>query len=231
MYSIIYNNKNSQDDLGLSIEKRPNIPFPQKRIERFSVPGRNGSITIAEGTYEDIPIEFLVGFMDYNFFDKLRPVKEWILVMKDYHLTFSDDVYNFYKVKSVEVGDIERELRRFGKFNLQFLCDPFLYSYEGEKPIEILWNTTLYNDGYESNPYIKIYGNGNVSININDNLITLNNIVDFVEIDTESMNCFKGNILKNNTMMGDFPVLKGGENTISFTGATKLEITPNWRCL
>lgn len=233
MYSIIFNNKNSKDDLGLSIEKRPNIPLPQKRAERFSIPGRNGSLTYEEGTYEDIQIDVLFGFLNNDFFDKLRIVKEWILNKKEYELTltFSDDTDNFYKVKTVYVGNIERELKRIGKFTIQFLCDPFLYSYEGKNPIEILGPTILHNDGYQSNPYLKIYGNGTINLTINSNLIILNNVMDFVEIDTESMNCFKGNILMNNNMIGEFPVLKSGENTISFTGTAKIEITPNWRCL
>jgi phage-related protein len=38
---------------------------------------------------------------------------------------------------------------------------------------------------------------------------------------------------KGNQMVGKFPYLDIGENSISWngTGVTKVEITPNWRCL
>lgn len=231
MFSINFNNKNSFEDLGLIIEKRPNIPLPQKRTESILIPGRSGSLTLNEGTYEDIAIDAIFAFKDCNFYERLREIKDWLLEITEFHLFFSDDTNNFYKIKYISMDNIERQIKKYGKFEVRFVCDSFLYSYEGKNLIEILEPTTLYNCGYESNPYLKIYGNGSLTLLINNKLIILNNIVDFVEIDTESMNCFKGSELMNNNMIGEFPTLKSGENTISFTGATKIEITPNWRCL
>ena len=47
------------------------------------------------------------------------------------------------------------------------------------------------------------------------------------------MNCFKGTVLKNDTVKGaEFPVFKSGVCTINCTGdVTRIEVIPRWCCL
>ena len=81
----------------------------------------------------------------------------------------------------------------------------------------------------DSEPYMKIYGNGDATLTINDKTIKFNDIDRYIEIDTELMNCFKDNINQNNRMIGEFPVLKSGENSVTWSGdITKIEIEPRW---
>ena len=55
-------------------------------------------------------------------------------------------------------------------------------------------------------PYIKIYGSGNISLHINSDTFTFENVSDYIEIDSETMNAYKGQSLQNNVMSGDgFP--------------------------
>lgn len=90
---------------------------------------------------------------------------------------------------------------------------------------------------FTSKPYIKLYGNGNgrlVIQNTTGNKIwNFSNITDFIEVDAEQMNFYKEAELKNNTVTGDsFPTLSKGNNIISFDGGiNKLEIIPRWICL
>jgi phage-related protein len=43
------------------------------------------------------------------------------------------------------------------------------------------------------------------------------------------MEAYKGNENRNSVLIiSDFPVLVPGDNEISFTGFTKVEITPRW---
>ena len=79
---------------------------------------------------------------------------------------------------------------------------------------------------------IKIYGAGAIDLSINGNVIHLTNVVDYVTVDASLMDAYKDTLLKNNDMIGDFPELIVGENTVSWTGTvTSIEITPNWRYL
>lgn len=90
---------------------------------------------------------------------------------------------------------------------------------------------------FTSKPYIKLYGNGNGRLilqNAKGNKIwNFANISGYIEIDSELMNFYKGTEPKNNTVTGDsFPTLSKGDNFISFDGnITKLEIIPRWICL
>ena len=82
----------------------------------------------------------------------------------------------------------------------------------------------------DSKPVIKLFGNGSIDLTVNSDVIHLTNIVDYVTIDSDMMDCYKGSELMNNNMLGEFPLLVVGENTFSWTGSvTSVEITPNWR--
>ena len=68
---------------------------------------------------------------------------------------------------------------------------------------------------FESRPDIKLYGSGAVMLNISSGSITtswtISAINEYIEIDSELMNCFKDTVLKNDTVKGaEFPVLKPG---------------------
>lgn len=47
----------------------------------------------------------------------------------------------------------------------------------------------------------------------------LSDVDEYIEIDSERMNCFKDTVLKNDTVTGEgFPVLKPGESCIACAG-------------
>lgn len=236
MFSIFFNNLNSSRDLGLAIEHRPNIPIAEKDIRQIYVPNRNGSLTEDLGTYRDIEISITFGFKAKdrdNFGYKCRMIKMWLLNIQDNKLSFSDDEV-YYKVKNIKFDEegIERGLRTLGKFTVTFVCDPF--SYLDSELITITKNnSTIYNYGtFESQPYIKIFATGDITLNINDRFIKFINVEDCIELDSEMMECYKGNKNCNNKIYGEFPILKTGKNNISWTGnVSKIEINPRWRCL
>ncbi|MCS4467182.1 phage tail family protein [Clostridium botulinum] len=174
MFSIQFNNYNSYRDLGLVVEHRPNIPAPERNVNNIYIPGKNGTLTEDLETYEDIGISITFGFQDkVNINNKCRQIKMWLLdKIKDCKLYFSDDIETYYKVKNVKIDNIERSIKSLGKFTVLFTCDPFGYIDEEfliiDKPISI------YNEGtYESQPYIKIHGSGDISLNINNEVIKL----------------------------------------------------------
>lgn len=233
MFNIYFNGLNSLDNLGLVIEHRPYIPVGKKKINETVIPGRNGKLTEEEGTFEDIIISMNFGFLDRKtFLDKARMIKAWINGEKlDYKLIFSDDTNYYYKVKYVSSENIERDLIHLGRFTLEFVCEPFAYE-ATENTMEITQATTIYNNGYSSEPYLKIYASEDITLTINNSSITLNDIAEYVEIDTEMMNCYKGTQALNYKMSGEFPVFVPGENNISWSGSvSKIEINPRWRWL
>ena len=61
----------------------------------------------------------------------------------------------------------------------------------------------------------------------------ISNLDEYIEIDSELMNCFKGTVLKNDTVKGaEFPVFKSGVCTINCNGdVSRIEVIPRWCCL
>jgi phage-related protein len=120
-------------------------------------------------------------------------------------------------------------VENFGECLIVFSCKPLKKEIFGDGKIILTQSGTLYNEGLASNPYIKVVGSGDIAININNQKLILKGVEDYVEVDTELYNCFKGNVNQNNKMYSDFPVLEEGKNEISFTGnVSQLEILPRW---
>lgn len=228
MFEVIIDNVSNME-YGMVIEHRPTIPAPKRKMNSITIPGRHGSLTEFE-SYEDKQISLEFVFVDDdNIPRKIRSIMPWLTNAKI--LKFSDDREMFYKIKHIVIGDVERELRVIGRFKIEVIVDPFIYLEENisEGSSELY----LYNNGsYTSEPNIKVYGNGDITLFVNDSSISLKDVDEYVEIDSLVMQCHKGNINKNNKMIGDFPILKTGDNTITCSGdVTKIEVIPRWRCV
>lgn len=77
-------------------------------------------------------------------------------------------------------------------------------------------------------PRITIYGSGKNELTLNGiKVLTVNIDEDYIVIDTEEMNAYHGNILKNRQVTGDYSnlALKIGKNILSWSGTvTKIQI-------
>ncbi|BDR64418.1 phage tail domain-containing protein [Clostridium tetani] len=232
MYSFIFRNNNNGTELNskylnIVINKRPPLPKPQRRINYIQIAGRHGALTEDLGSYEDIELEFECTIMD-NVEHNSILINSWLDGQGELYLSWLDG-YKF-KVKNVIFEGMDIDI--VGEFKVAFICEPFKYL-ENET-IEVTKNNfTIYNEGtFESQPYMKIFATGDITLNINDRFIKFTGIEDYIELDSEMMECYKGTLNRNNKMIGEFPILKVGENKISWTGnVSKIEIKPRWRCL
>ena len=236
MYDFMINGKNAST-LGVYAIQRPNIPTPKKRIEKKSVNGRNGILTIDENTFDEITFAIECNFMSSkpeNFAEKARMIKTWIYSNQQSELLFNDDANHFYKTQIIEISDIERTSKRIGVFTLTCTCDPFIYLSAGKKEIDI--TSTLINLYYTSAPIYKLTGEGVFNISVNDNFFSVN-VAQNAVVDTELMLVYKENDgqLINQNSLGSFEGLwlKSGNNKISVTVPEngKVKIIPNWRAL
>ncbi|QWG94640.1 phage tail domain-containing protein [Bacillus toyonensis] len=201
---------------------RPNIPSAVEKVEFIDIPGReNGSLTKKNG-YEDV--EFTINFNsleDENIKPLLRKIKKWLRNAKI--LSFTDD--NVYrKIKSVAIGNIDNQLEEYGQFEVTFKSDP--YEYIIEQPIDLTMPMTVMNYGtLHSLPKFTITGSGTVTIYVNGLAFQIKDIVNSVVVDSDLLLCYSGSFPMNNKMIGNFPVLKEGENEILWTGTvSKIEL-------
>ena len=229
-FNIIFNNKSSLD-LGIEVIKRPEIPSPQPIYNSYDIPGKNGKEYELEG-YEDIEIEVNFNFIDREtMHERFLECKRWINTIKDNKLIFSDNLGVFYRVNYATITSNERVFKVIGKFTVTFNCEPFAYEFEGQNEIEVNNYSTVFNYGdFESKPIIKINGEGLVTINLNDEIIKVNVGQNIIINSYLELSYKEDKTPQNSNIKGKYPVLKLGENSISYSGGRidSFIIIPNW---
>lgn len=236
-----YNGRSSAE-FGLHIEKKDVFSAPGYDAEFISIPGRSGDIINPNRRFANIKVTYTVFLARKNIAALaavLRDIKGWLYSEPDrYHeLTDSyDDGYFRYGVISGSL-DIEEQLNKIGCFTVTFNCKPYKYSFAGQETVSAdASELTITNPtAFESRPYIKLYGSGTVALLIQPQGrgMMISNLDEYIEIDSELMNCFKDTTLKNDTVTGDgFPMLKPGTTTIACAGnVQRIEVIPRWCCL
>lgn len=213
-------------DKNIIIKKLPNIERAGANIEKIIIPGRDGFLTKDYGNYNGT-VKECECYLDNG---NINDLCSWLTGSSK--IIFSNEPDKKYKAVIVNSIPLTQVIPTFHNFIIRFECQPYKYELNNDIIKIIKNNSQIYNIYSSSLPIIKIYGTGNITININSKNIILKNIIDYVVIDSEMVDCYKDTTLKNNDMYGEFPTLDPGENIISWVGnVTKLEITPNWRCL
>ncbi|WP_338080508.1 distal tail protein Dit [Clostridium sporogenes] len=228
--SFTFGNKNSYDDFGIIISKRPSIPSPKRRITYIDIPDKSSNLKFDEGTFEDITILVECGVKSKaNLADKIDEIKAWLINAGESNLIFSFQPDKKYIAQVVNMIDFKQVLKYTSRFPIIFNCKPFKYAVK-DKIITITKNnSTIYNEGtFQSEPVINVYGSGDIKLKINDDEITVKKVDEYVTIDSVLKDCYKDDALKNGDMIGEFHVLKVGENIISFSeNVTKVEVKVN----
>jgi len=219
---FIFNNISSQDYL--TIKTLPSIFKAQKDINLIEVEGRSGFLTQDLGSYRGIvkSVECIVKDLS-----QVDYICEWLDGSGE--VIFSNEPDKVYKAVINNQIELSMLVKTYHSFLVQFQCQPYKYSLQNEI-ITLQATGTIYNSGSTiSKPIIKLFGTGSLTLTINGNIVNLTNVVDYVTVDSNLEECFKDLVYKNQYMTGLFPILEKGNNVISFTGATKIEITPNFR--
>ncbi|MFD1335745.1 hypothetical protein ACFQ4N_09315 [Oceanobacillus iheyensis] len=228
--SIVYINGIDTVEKDIRPKSRAAVPSPEQDIETIEIKGRHGSLTKKHG-FRDIvyQLEFYIND-NVSFKRAFRKAKVFLFQART--LGFSDDIEVFYRVKSIQIQTAENIIEKYGMFTVNFALAPF--QFENNSIQTITDRTVIDNDGYQSEPYIKAYVSGTGKIIINDQEVTIQNVSEYIEIDSELMNAYRldNNFIvnMNNHMIGDFPVLKHGDNIIEFSGdITALEIDTRFK--
>ncbi|MRC31753.1 phage tail protein [Bacillus thuringiensis] len=211
---------------GLGLVGRPVIPTAKQKVEHIEIPGRHGSLT-KKGAYENVPFKVKFNMLEReNIKPFIRRAKPWLLQGRTLFFT-DDEVYR--KIKHVEMGDITTEIEEHGEFEVDFTLDPFEYTEDVN--LKLTKPGVIYNPGtIESDPKFWIVGNGTFRITINDISFQIKDVNGSVVIDSEILEAYTDTISMNNKMVGQFPILGVGENTIEWSGAIQfMEIRPRWR--
>lgn len=230
---IYFNNERSLY-LNLFLENYPSISITNEEYEEIKVEGRSGSLIINKGTYPDKKIPFTFTILSPQLEIDFERVYEWLTEIEDNRLIFGRND-RCYKVKKVVFGDIQKEFRTIGQFDITFLCEPF--TQDLERTVLELTSSGFkinYTGNAPGDTLIKVYGTGNIQLTINGETIQINNVNNYVEIDSDLLQVRnQDKTSKDNDTSGDFILLEKGINTISYTGnVTKIviEYTTKYKC-
>ena len=218
----------SSVDMPMMVNELPPITKAAADINKIVIPGRDGFLTEDMGTHSGTvkPVECTL--LDLSRVDE---VSAWLEGSGD--VIFSNQPDRRYKATIINQIPFSRIFKdKWYSFIIILECQPLAAMLNNEA-IALLVPGIIYNSGtHKSKPVITIYGAGTIDLTVNSAVIHLTNVVEYVTIDSDLMDCYKDTILKNNNMLGEFPKLDVGENVISWTGTvTKVEILPNWCCL
>lgn len=218
-------------DFGIYVSGSGTFNAPELDVTTYEIPGKNGDLVISNGRYKNIVVQYHA-FIRSDFRHNAERARAWLLHPQGYR-RLSDDYHpNEFRLARF-TGPIDFDMRfmnRSGECTLNFDCKPqrFLASGEGKLTFEaasVLWNDTLFN----AKPLITVYGSGSGQITVGSITVLLSDIPEYVTLDCDLQDAYKGLTNKNSIMTGSFPVLTPGSNTVSFTGGvTKIEIIPRW---
>lgn len=230
--------EHSSLEFSLLISEKGSYKGASRDISYTSVPGRSGDLITDNGRYKNIDIPYKLSLLnnsELTFAELTHKIKAWLLSETGYFRLWDSYDSKYFRLASYsDEVNIEQELRDTGTLSLSFNCKPQKYSFDGQNAVIFTTAGSLYNAEYfPSKPYIKIVGSGTVTLTVNNNSFTFSDINEYIEIDSEIMNAYKGIIAQNNKMTGSgFPTFEPGNNTIAWTGEIeKLEIVPRWCCL
>lgn len=220
-------------------------------VQIISAPGRHGDIIIDNGRYKNVKIMYEVAAQVYDYTDGTSEGRNLVNITQDlkahllanvgyYQLTDTYDPDFFRMAAYTEEFDMKQDSRFFGTAKITFNCKPHKYQVAGYQRQTHTEPFRLENPlPFDAEPYIKIYGSGDIVLRTVDanTLIETDyafvNVDEYIEIDTADMVVFKGNTLQNHKFKGEkFPTLGVGVTYVTWTkGVTKTEIIPRWRCL
>ena len=230
--TFTFNSKKSSDFglvvQGATINKTPARPYGLQKI-----PGRAGLLIIDSSIddLENVEITYTVGCKDIA--ANRDAIADWLFGSAAYaKLADSSDASSYRMAICTSGQDWDEQIRNFGTAKLVFSCKPFRFLTSGDAKTTLTAAGEITNPtAYSALPYIKIYGSGNITLSIGGQSFPFLNIGSYIECDSDLQAVFTGvNNKADKANFDDFPTLKPGANSISWTGTvTKVEIVPHWR--
>lgn len=157
-------------DYGVYITGSGVYNAPKRAVENIVVPGRNGLLTIDQGRYENITVEypaFAFGKTREEFQQKITAFRNAIMSQIGYQRledTYHPDEYRMALYAEGLNVDV-KPYGSSGKFTLSFNCKPQRYQKDGEQPLQIASGENLINPTeHSSEPLLVVDGFGDIGI-------------------------------------------------------------------
>ncbi len=195
---------------GIVVEKTPTLSKGQKRIDTYTIDGRNGFLSIDKGTYEPFSVSISCHAKESANFDEIK-------AFLDGYGTLTFDNQREYTAIVNNAIPFEK-VQMFKSFMIQFMVNPIAHDIS-TSTIDLLSSSTFTLGGtYKSNPVLEITASGDVEVTINNQSFTLNDTDGTYVLDCENKVITKNGVNASNIMLGDFPSFQVGINEIETEG-------------
>lgn len=233
MKNFIIFNGQSLRDFGVYISGLNTYNAPSRDVDSVKVPGRNGTLTMDNGRYNNINVTY-PAFICNNYDARVEALRNFLLSQSGYKRledTYHPEEFRLARWAGEFTADTLDALIA-GQFDLTFDCYPQRFLKEGEKQIELTANGSV-NNIYSQTalPLIRAYGTG--SFSINGISVAISSALTYTDIDCELQECYKDSLSTNRNgyvtlTNGEFPKLSPGANAVTMSGISKLIITPRF---
>lgn len=231
--SLTFDGENSLN-YGVYITGEAVYNAPERSIDMVVIPGRNGTLSLDQGRFENIEVTYPAGTFgstQAEFSSNISSLRN--ALVSRYKYVQIEDEYNSDEFRmgiyrsGLEVDPVS--MGRAGEFDIVFDCKPQRFLKSGQNVYTRTVSGSISNPTlFEAKPLLVVTGTGNLTVNgvqiaISESPTT---------IDCEAMEAYNGTTSRNSDIVltpNRFPVLKPGNNTITLgSGITKVEITPRW---
>ena len=222
------------DTIPAKIASDPKIIRPARKMTSTPIAGTNRENIQMEDAWEtyDQPYSLYLGDgSEDSIQEAIQTVAEklfktgWQVLEDDYE----PDIFRLAYYKGP--FEVENRYTRIGKFDITFRCRPERFLKTGDTPVSVASGESLPNPTAQTaKPLIHIEGSGSGNLTVGDTTMAFTGLVDYLNIDCDTMNVYRlASENRNSLMTGEFPVLKSGQNPITFTGGiTSVTITPRF---
>lgn len=229
---FVFDNKKSRD-FGILIADKPKIyGAPAMDIETISVPGKSGDLRKYNNRLENYILSYRCNLRCTP--EKSRKIKSW-LYQPEYKRLYDSYVSGYFRWAALNKGIDDENGRIFTEFDVEFTCKPYLYSFEGEKEIDVASGDAIYNpEAYSARPIIKLTKTSSVTtvIKIGSSAFKVNGTGQYT-IDAETQSCYYDGVNRNSDISSADIEIAPGENYITRSGGalSEFKIIPRWRTL
>jgi len=216
------------------VASTPNIIKPVRKMTVTQIAGTNREVVEMEDAWEsyDQTYTLFVGDGTEDCTEEALMNVAKVLYKTGWQTLVDDYDEDHYRLAYYQGGfNAENRYTRLAKFDVIFRCRPERFLNAGDTPVTVASGGAITNPTtYDSKPLIHITGSGSGTLTVAGVTMSFTDMVDYLNIDCDTMNVYR--LItenRNNLMTGNFPVLKSGSNSVSYTGGiTSCSITPKW---
>ena len=221
------------DELGIQLQSPVTFSATKKRYTSISVSGRSGDLHISDGAYENVTARASCFALRRNVSEVMDAINQYIVRNDGYRrLEVSEEPDVYRDAYVISTTGLEIRMRNVAPFEIEFDCAPQKWLKTGQSTITIAQSQSkLQNPGMPAKPLMRVYGSSSGgSLSIEGVTIEIDSIYEYIDIDCDTMNAYKGFLNRNNAISApEFPVLQPGINSIGFSGGiTRIEMKPRW---